>query len=364
MAMREIDPIGTAIIETEKEIFGEAFGAESTTIDDSGDKTVEEMGEGLEGQHEPPEDEEDDEAEDGESEESEDGEEGEGEANDKDKSEPADKPGKDKTETKVDAEPERTGRVPPGKHREVAERARAAEAERDQLKQQLADKDAVHKRELDAVNAKIDGMLAAFKQSQQPQPKQETAGEKKPDELPDIFDNPNGFVETLDKRLDTKLSTFGDQLTNMRVEFSMGLAHARHGDSFVKAMEALQKLNPQNPDDRATVQRIYASPNAGETLVSWYKRSEALREVGDDPVKYRERIAAEAREALTKDPEFRKQLIESLTAEANAGDAGQPRTVTRLPKSLNGATGGNSTHGGDRFAYDDSDGAVFDSAFR
>jgi hypothetical protein len=56
MAAREIDAISTAIIETEREIAGDAWDQEETERDDSG-TALESMGEGLEGQHEAEDDE-------------------------------------------------------------------------------------------------------------------------------------------------------------------------------------------------------------------------------------------------------------------------------------------------------------------
>jgi hypothetical protein len=139
----------------------------------------------------------------------------------------------------------------------------------------------------------------------------------------------------------------------------MAIAHASHKDTFEKAFAAINKLNPQNPDDRVTVQRIYSSPNPGEALVSWHKRAQTLAEVGDDPAAYRERVAKETREALMKDPEFRKQLIADLRGEAaNPGPDGSPRTTTRLPGSFNRAPGSNLG------TEDDSEQAVANAAWR
>ena len=42
-----------AIIGTEKEVFSEAFGKDDLTLDETGDRSIEGMGDGLEGQHEP-----------------------------------------------------------------------------------------------------------------------------------------------------------------------------------------------------------------------------------------------------------------------------------------------------------------------
>ncbi|MBV8474082.1 MAG: hypothetical protein JO107_14785, partial [Hyphomicrobiales bacterium] len=59
----ERDILRDAIIGTEKEIFGDAFGQEEVTLDESGDRSLEAMGSGLEGQHEPDDEEEDEPAE-------------------------------------------------------------------------------------------------------------------------------------------------------------------------------------------------------------------------------------------------------------------------------------------------------------
>ena len=108
---------------------------------------------------------------------------------------------------------------------------------------------------------------------------------------------------------------------------------------------------------------MWNSPNPGEALVSWHKRNEALREVGDDPSAYKAKIAEETRQALANDPEFRKQLLEGLRAEAETGDGGKPRTVTRLPASLNRAAGGNHLRS-DLADGDNSNTAIFDSIFK
>ena len=73
--------------------------------------------------------------------------------------------------------------------------------------------------------------------------------------------------------------------------------------------------------------------------------------------------AEETRKALASDPEFRKQLLESLREEASTGDDGRPRNLTRLPASLNRASGGNHLRS-DSADRDDSNAAIFDSVFK
>jgi hypothetical protein len=359
MALREVDPIGAAIISTEKEIAASAWDQEESVLDESGDRTVEQMGEGLEGQHEPDDDDEETEGDEPEGdEESEDGK-GEPEKDAKGKTDAEPKEGADKAKPEVKAE-EPQGRVPAGRLREQTERATAAETERDRLKAELATIQSTSKQQIDALNAKFDQLAASLRQPPKPA---EQAGTAKTETVPDFFEDPNGFIAHQNKPLTDALGQLRNDLAAQRVETSMALAHTKHGPVFEKAFEAVSKLNPQNPDDRATVQRIYGSSNQGEALVAWHKRNETLRRVGDDPDKYEKDIEARVREALTKDPEFRKQLIEGARAEASGAEDGKPRSTFRLPKSLNGAAGGNGRNA-DSFQYDDSDQAVADAAWR
>jgi len=352
MAIREIDPIGAAITATEKEIAGAAWDIEEMTLDESGDRTVEQMGEGLEGQHEP--DDDDDLTDDEESEDEAESEDGDGEGGE---AEPEVKEPEEEDKPAVEAKGEREGRVPSGRLREANERAKALEAERETLRQQLEAERAESKRNFDALNARMEALAASLRA---PAKAAEPAAEAK---VPDFFEDPAGFIGAQTKPLLDTVSQLQQQLASQRVETSMAIAHSRHGDAFAKAFEAVNKLNPQNPDDRAIVQRIYANPNPGEALVTWHKRNEALREVGDDPGKYKERIAAETREALMKDPEFRKALLADLRAEASTGADGKPRTEVRLPKSLNGAAGGNRRDA-TVVQYDDNDQAIAEAAWR
>ena len=66
--------------------------------------------------------------------------------------------------------------------------------------------------------------------------------------------------------------------------------------------------------------------------MTWHHNQETLREVGNDPAKFKEGIAKATRESLMKDPEFRKQLIAELRAEA--GDDGPPAGRKTPPSSF------------------------------
>jgi hypothetical protein len=360
MAIREVDAISNAIIETEREIAGSAWDQEDTELDETGDRSNEEMGEGLEGQHEA-DDEVELEADDADGETETEAETAEAEAA---AAAAAAANGKDKTAEKPAAEVAPEGRVPSAKYREVAERARAAETERDALKAQIEKSGGENK----SLTERLDLVMREIADIKRiPRSEARPAEPPKPVEAPDIFENPTGFVEHITGQFQSELNKRDAALANQRVETSMAIAHASHKDTFEKAFAAINQLNPQNPDDRVTVQRIYSSPNPGEALVSWHKRSLTLAEVGDDPAAYRERVAKETREALMKDPEFRKQLIADLRGEAaNPGPDGNPRTTVRLPGSLNRAPGSNlgAERNDSRAVGDDSEQAVANAAWR
>ena len=161
---------------------------------------------------------------------------------------------------------------------------------------------------------------------------------------------------------ETELQRRDRAMEEMRVENSLQIAHSRYGEVFTNAMETVKNLDTQNPENLELRRKIYNSPNPGEALVQWHKRAEVLRQVGDDPVKFREQAAAQERERLMKDPEFRRQLLEEMRVDAEVGDNGRARTAVNLPRSLSRVSGG-SSHMADRVSMDDSDSAVFGSVF-
>lgn len=362
--IREVDAISDAIVATEREIAGDAWGNEDTDpADETGDRTLESMGEGLEGQHEAEDDD------DAGSEEQEGDEESEGE--DGDETEGAEAEADATGETGEGEQPpaktageQRQGRVPSGKLREANERARTLETERNNLKTEIEALRAAggNKGEIDVLKTQV----ATLTQLLQPGNRQGTvpAKEEKP-VVPDIFENPTGFVEHLEKGFETRLNGVINTIRNNTVSMSFELAHVKHSAAFENAMAAVNKLDPNNPSDREVVQGIYNSPNPGESLVRWHKRNETLARVGSDPAAYEERIRNETRQSLLKDPEFHKELMASMRGEAQTGNNGSPRSTTRLPPSLSRTAGASSR--GDRVehsAFDDSEQGVADAAWR
>lgn len=358
--VREVDAISDAIIETEREIAGEAWGIEDTErADSTGNRALESMGDGLEGQHEAAEEDEDAEG----SEEETEGEESDEEAEDGEDEEGEDAETEPAGEVKTgqqNREQEPAGRVPSGKLREEAEKRRLAETALEAERTARAEE----RKNFEALQTQVQTLTQLLSgQRQPPQPAKEEP--KAEAEIPDIFENPKGFVEHITSLVQQAVAPVRQDVRKTAVETSFALAHATHKDTFAKAFEAINGLNPQNPDDRVTVQRIYNSPNPGEELVKWHKRTTALARFGDDPDAAEARIREETRQSLLKDPEFRKALLADLKAEASTGENGAPRTTTRLPKSIARAGGSNiGVERMDHGAQDNSEQSVADAAWR
>jgi hypothetical protein len=361
--VREVDAISDAIVETEKEIAGDAWGNEETSaLDETGDRGLEAMGEGLEGQHEQDDDasseEQDAEETDGEAEE---GEEGEDEGEEGEEAETAEGKDEPKPEAKTETREQPQGRVPAGKLREEAERRRQAE----QLLETERAARAEERKNFEALQTQVQTLTQILQgQRQPPQPPGKEEPKTEP-EVPDIFENPRGFVDHIREIVQQAVTPVRSDMKKQAVETSFALAHSTHKDTFANAFQAINKLDPQNPDDRATVQRIYNSPNPGEALVQWHKRSTALSRVGDDPDAYERSIEERTRQSLLKDPEFKKQLLAEMRQEAATGQNGSPRTETRLPPSLARRGGSNlGVERGDHDRHDNSEQAVADAAWR
>jgi len=246
------------------------------------------------------------------------------------------------------------------KRREVEEREKANE---DRYKTEIA-----------AINRRFDEMMARLAQPQ-PQPQVQQQTPEKPAQKPDMFTDPEGYEAwVLQKAKSEAVSQAQDVYRQNFVESSMADAHEAHGEEFVKAYENLTGINPvtkqvmrqvsrDDPMTRAEVARIVNAPNPGRALMNWHKQQTTLQRVGSDPDKFAEQIRTETREALMKDPEFRKQLLADLKSEAAQADNGRPRNVTRFPKSLGDASGSQSAQRVNPADFDGSEEGIFESVW-
>jgi len=218
--------------------------------------------------------------------------------------------------------------IPSWRAREIADERRAAQAEAQQLRAELA---------------RMQARMAA----EQPQ--------AKPQEEIDPLLDPIGYREN-ERRIRA------EERAQDRLNFNLALTHYKHGETFEKAYEALV-IQGQNGNYQL-VQHLARQANPGEAIVNWYQTGELVREVGPDPKAYRQKLSDE----LLKDPEHIKKALEIARATANGQSPQQsqpgqrPNTVVQLPPSLSRATG--SSAQSDLIDADGSDRALFDSAFR
>lgn len=321
MAIKEIDPfeedLKAGLVNSEKEL-GDNLWTEQD------DTKLEEMDDHL-GQDEEGEEPDESEADD------------EGEEEAETKEEPK---GKTEVEAKPDAkakEPtQQEGRIPSSRLKAEADARRAADERATQAEARAAEVEKAAKAEIAAINAKLDGVLAGLNR---PAPQPVKAAEKA--KAPDMFSDPEGYQTWLRAEIKADLEGATQQQQERLLNSSLADAHEQHGKEFEEAYNALVR-NPNDPAIRAAAQRIMSDPlRAGRELMKWHGQQKTLAEVGADPNAYRTKIETEARAKFLQDPEIRKQIVEDMRKEA-AGNGNNTRSITRLPRSLNGAAGGKS----------------------
>lgn len=203
----------------------------------------------------------------------------------------------------IEEEPQQDRRgIPPSRLREEAEARRVAQAEARELR------------------ARIEAIERAQRQPVQPQP------QPAKQEPPDLFADPEG-------RLNWERQQIAAQFAEQRLNSSFGDAHEQHGDKFVQAFQSLQ-----NAGSPALVREITGSNNPGRALMQWHDRQSLMNDIGNDPAAYRQKL----REELLNDPEVRKQLVGGMREQAVRSGNMQ----TKLPPSLNSASGGTSHRSG------------------
>jgi hypothetical protein len=314
-----------AVANTDQELLAAAFEAEEPDFDNT-DRSLEEMGDGPEGQH-MPEDEEVEEAA---------APEGDGPKKPGDEpEEPAEveEPGDEPEEQTEPEEPRdarglRAAMLSERKQRQAAEAASKAARE-----------------EIAAANARIDRILAQQQPQQQQPPPPAPA---KPDPVLD----PDGYERYVVAQMEQRY-------TMRRIEETFQETHETVGKEFEAAYESLRKLDANNPVDRAIGNRIYTSPNPGKALMRWHREQTMLQEMGSDPAAYRQKL----RDELLNDPDMVKAVLARVREQrdGNGQQPGAPRNVTRLPPSLNRARGG-STSNELLGAADNTDEAIFNYA--
>lgn len=202
--------------------------------------------------------------------------------------------------------------VPSWRLREVSEAKRAAERRAEENERKA--------RELEA-------MLQNIQRQQQPQQPQVNLvdalfGDKPEEALTQVV---NPMLEPF-QRMAVEAKTRADRLE----------AAFQYTREEVEAAEkAFNEAAASGQMDRNEWARIQNSPNPFAAAVEWHKRNTVLSEVGTDPNAWLEKKLEER----LSDPAFLAKAIERVRGGQAPQGGSAPSTVTRLPPSLNRASG-------------------------
>lgn len=339
MPTRESDALSAAMAATDQELFASALGDDPAVHDETGDRSLEQQDDGLEGKVE---DEGKEEAEAVAADEDGEAKEDEGETAEKGpKKDPAtgkfvkadaEEKAEEKPEGEEPVKDEQIGRVPSARLRQATEKTKAAEAERDALKAAREE----DKRERDALKAQMELLSRQFAQRQQPETKPEV---KAADAEPDMFAQPEEWRAWNRRENAREIAAVREENTKALVNMNLAMAHEIHGDKFLAAYNHLAEAVKTDPEARIASLKAWQSGNAAAEIMKWHRQQEVLREFGADPAATVQKKIDEALEAKLADPEFRKSQFAKWTEEAGGKGGAAPRHVTRIPKSLNGASG-------------------------
>lgn len=228
-----------------------------------------------------------------------------------------------KTEAQAETQKE-DAHVPSWRLREVSEAKRAAEKRAEENERKLRE---------------LEGLIQQFQRQQQPQTQPAVA------DL--LFDKPEEAIGQVVSPLVQRAEQRAAQAETRAAKIEAILEYSR--DEVAAAEKAFNEAAESGQMDRNEWARIQQSPNPFAAAVEWHKRNAVLSEVGTDPTAWLEKKKQE----LLNDPSFVAQVIERVRGGGNAPQGGTaPNTVTRLPPSLNKASG-SATRSTEEF--DDSD---------
>ena len=334
--------INAAVAGTEDEIFRDALGDDE--LDNDADTSLEDMGDGLEGEateegDEAEEGEESDEAQ-AEGEQGDEAETAEGEEADVTEERPRDQRGQFR---------ERQPAVPPGRLREETQRARAAEERSQLLERQLAE-----------MNGRMAEISARMNAPQQRQVQQT------PPPKPDMFAEPERYEAWLmaeaERRAETKVEQrFGEyqrqqserETQRLNIVFNDAATGPR-GWEFMAAYNTLMKLDPNDSAARATVTRIAGAPDPVAAMIEWFDSNG-----GDE---YREQVFSQLAPRMQQRQNGRLQ--QNAQQRLQVAQARHEIRPGRTLPSLNSATGSNVQRVSDPEMFDGSERSIFDYGSR
>lgn len=215
--------------------------------------------------------------------------------------------------------------IPSWRLREQTERADAAERRAQQIQSDFERK---------------------FNDLQSRLPKQE------PTPAPDVFEDPNRFLE---HGVNQAVSPIKSEMAQLREFYSQREAIREFGQEKVDAAykSIADGLQSRDPEAWATYQRAMQSMDPYGEIVKWHQQKAVYSQIGNDPEAW---FNKQLEERLAKDPEFQAKLLGQAQQQVRS-PSGAVTNIVKLPPSLNKA--GAASTGSNDAALTDAE--LFDS---
>lgn len=212
-------------------------------------------------------------------------------------------------------------------------RLREMREEREAVERRYAEREAQLQRQFAELQAKL--------------PKEE------PKPAPDVFENPNAFLEHGVKQA---VDPINSQITQMREYYSRKEATRVHGKEKVEAAYSwiAQGMQNRDPEVIAVYQRAMSGMDPFEDIVTAHQQKAVFQQIGNDPNAWFEKQLEER----MKDPAFQAQIL-GKTQQTVRSSASTPSIVR--PPSLTRVAG---TAGNEAADNDMSDAGLFAHALR
>lgn len=145
---------------------------------------------------------------------------------------------------------------------------------------------------------------------------------------PDFWEAPQDAVQ---RQIAEAITPFQQAMIAQQEMFSRARAEDKYGAEAVDAAfkELAGRFERRDPSALHDRQRLMASAHPYGALVEWHKQQVALKEIGTDPIAYRQQLE----ERLLSDPAFVAKAVEKARASASAAPVVDLKTSrqTSLP---------------------------------
>lgn len=150
-----------------------------------------------------------------------------------------------------------------------------------------------------------------------------------PQAAPDVFENPDGFLQHgVSRAIDPVKSEIGQ----LREFYSRKEATREHGEEKVKAAyDAIaQGMQSRDPEVVATYQRAMQSMDPYGEIVKWHQQKTVYSQIGNDPEAW---FNKQLEERMAKDPNFQAKLLGQAQQQVK-NPSGTVANIVKLPPSL------------------------------